>query len=186
LHIVQKTPSRPQWIWSSFEQVDTAPNFQGAVGTFTLNDGTPGPMPVENPLALMPLARQPARPFNVIRSPQAPVHFDTSVTNRAYQELLRNTVWQYYKLVVTQWPLQPGNQALPVPATQTGEIFNTFPGTGPGTSAKSAFANLSMETFDQARPELGCMSCHNQARMGADFMWSVLDHAFPPTLAPKQ
>ena len=54
LHIVQKTPSRPQWIWSSFEQVDTAPNFQGAVGTFTLNDGTPGPMPAENPLALVP------------------------------------------------------------------------------------------------------------------------------------
>ena len=50
LHIVQKTASRPQWIWSSFEQVDTAPNFQGAVGTFTLNDGTPGPMPAENPL----------------------------------------------------------------------------------------------------------------------------------------
>jgi hypothetical protein len=184
LHIVQKTPSRPQWIWSSFEQVDTAPNFQGAVGTFTLNDGTPGPMPVENPLALVPLARQPAAPFNVIRSAQAPVHFDTSVTNRGYQELLRNTVWQYYKLVVTQWPLQPGNQALPVPATQTGEIFHTCPGTGPGTSAKSAFANLAMETFDQGRPELGCMSCHNQARMGADFMWSVLDHAYPSTLAP--
>ena len=184
LHIVQKTPSRPQWIWSSFEQVDTAPNFQGAVGTFTLNDGTPGPMPAENPLALVPLARQPAAPFNVIRSAQAPIHFDTSVTNRGYQELLRNTVWQYYKLVVTQWPLQPGNQALPVPATQTGEIFHTFPGTGPGTSAKSAFANLAMETFDQGRPELGCMSCHNQARMGADFMWSVLDHAYPSTLAP--
>ena len=26
LHIVQKTPTRPQWIWSSFEQVDTAPS----------------------------------------------------------------------------------------------------------------------------------------------------------------
>jgi hypothetical protein len=82
--------------------------------------------------------------------------------------------------------LQPGNQALPVPAAQNGEIFHTFPGTGAGTSAKSAFANLSMETFDQGRPELGCMSCHNQARMGADFMWSALDHAFPANLAPKR
>src|SRR5436190_2100185 len=25
LHIVQKTPSRPQWIWSTFEQIDTVP-----------------------------------------------------------------------------------------------------------------------------------------------------------------
>jgi hypothetical protein len=184
LHIVQKTPSRPQWIWSSFEQVDTAPNFQGAVGTFTLNDGTPAPMPAGNPLALMPLARQPAHPFNVIRSAQAPIHFDTAVTNRGYQELLKNTVWQYYKLVVTQWPLQPGNQALPVPATQTGDVSHTFPGTGPGASANSAFANLAMETFDQGRPELGCMSCHNQARMAADFMWSVLDHAYPANITP--
>ncbi|MEO8371353.1 MAG: hypothetical protein ABI806_19360 [Candidatus Solibacter sp.] len=184
LHIVQKTASRPQWIWSSFEQVDTAPNFQGAVGTFTLNDGTPGSMPAENPLPLVPLAKQPARAFNVVRSAQAPIHFDTSVTNRAYQDLLKGSAWEYYKLIVTQWPLQPGNQAVPVPANKTGEIFNTFPGTGNGTSAKSAFANLSMETFDQGRPELGCMSCHNQARMGADFMWSILDHAYPANLAP--
>jgi hypothetical protein len=28
------------------------------------------------------------------------------------------------------------------------------------------------------------MSCHNQARMRADFMWSVLDHAYPANLAP--
>jgi hypothetical protein len=186
LHIVQKTPSRPQWIWSSFEQVDTAPDFQGAVGTYTLNDGTPGPMPDENPLSLAPLARQPVRPFNVIRSARAPIHFDTSVTNRGYQDLLKNTVWQYYRLVLTQWPLQPGNQAVPVPATQTGEILHTFPGIGPGTSANSAFANVALETFDQGRPQLGCMSCHNQARMGADFMWSVLDHAYPPNLAPAK
>jgi hypothetical protein len=26
------------------------------------------------------------------------------------------------------------------------------------------------------------MSCHNQARMAADFMWSVLDHAYPAKL----
>ena len=41
-----------------------------------------------------------------------------------------------------------------------------------------------METFDQARPNLGCMSCHNQARMAADFLWSVLDHAYPAKLFP--
>jgi hypothetical protein len=41
-----------------------------------------------------------------------------------------------------------------------------------------------METFDQGRPQLGCMSCHNQARMGADFIWSVLDHAYPSKISP--
>jgi hypothetical protein len=39
-----------------------------------------------------------------------------------------------------------------------------------------------METFDQGRPQLGCMSCHNQARLTVDFMWSLLDHAYPEKL----
>ena len=54
-------------------------------------------------------------------------------------------------------------------------MTTTFPGAG----ATSAFANLTMETFDQGRPQLGCMSCHNQARMTVDFMWSLMDHAYP-------
>lgn len=184
LHIVQKTPSRPQWIWSSFEQVDSIPMFQGGVGRFTFNDGTPAPMPAENPVPLVPLPRQPVKPFNVVRWTRAPIHDNTARTNQRYRELLDGTIWKYYRLVTTQWPLMTGNQAVPVPATQTGEIFFTFPGTGPGSSAASAYANVTMETFDQSRPELGCMSCHNQARLGADFMWSVLDHAWPSTLGP--
>ncbi|HVW08000.1 MAG TPA: hypothetical protein VHC90_05430, partial [Bryobacteraceae bacterium] len=78
----------------------------------------------------------------------------------------------------TQWPRMEGNQAAFVPAKQTGEITQTFPGAG----ATSAFANLTMESFDQGRPQLGCMSCHNQARMNVDFMWSLLDHAYPEKL----
>ena len=93
---------------------------------------------------------------------------------------MKDTVWQYYGIVVTQWPRMEGNQALPVPASQNGDITNTFPGAG----AFSAFANVSMETFDQGRPQLGCMSCHNRARMAVDFMWSVLDHAYPANYSP--
>jgi hypothetical protein len=175
LHIAQKTASRPQWIWSSFEQVDNVPPAQfGAPGKFAFHDGVKGAgMPAENPLMLVPLARQPAKPFNVVRT--APIHPKTELTNLQYERLLKGTVWEYYQLVVTQWPRLDGNQAAPVPATQNGDINNTFPGIG----AFSAFANVTMETFDQGRPQLGCMSCHNQARMAGDFMWSVLDHAYP-------
>ena len=186
LHIVQKTPSRPQWIWSSFEQVDTAPLFAGTVGDFLLNDGTPEPMPEENPVPLVPLPRQPAKPFNVVRSFATTINPNTHAANSAWRDLLKDTVWRNYRLVVTQWPLQPGNQALPVPASQTGDIPYTFPGTGPGAVTDSAFANLTMETFDQHRIELGCMSCHNRARLGGDFMWSVLDHAWPATIQPAK
>jgi len=181
LHIMQKTASRPQWIWSSYEQIDNVPPSRfGDPVRFTFHDATQAAMPAENPLRLVPLAGEPVRPFNVERPFFARVHPKTELTNYQYQELLRKTVWQYYGIVVTQWPRMEGNQALPVAASQNGDITNTFPGAG----AFSAFANTSMETFDQGRPQLGCMSCHNQARMAADFVWSLLDHAYPPKLAP--
>jgi hypothetical protein len=176
LHIIQKTPSRPQWIWSSYEQIDNVPPSRfGDPVKYTFHDGGKSTMPAENPLPLTPLAKEPVQPFNVERPFYARVHPKTELTNYQYQELLRGTVWEFYGIVVTQWPRLEGNQALPVPASQNGDITNTFPGAG----AFSAFANTSMETFDQTRPQLGCMSCHNQARLAADFIWSVLDHAHP-------
>jgi hypothetical protein len=181
LHIIQKTPSRPQWIWSSYEQIDNVPPSRfGEPVKFTFHDGGKSPMPAENPLSLAPLAKEPAPPFNVERPFFAKVHPKTELTNYQYQELLKGTVWQYYGIVVTQWPRLEGNQALPVPASQNGDITNTFPGAG----AFSAYANTAMETFNQSRPQLGCMSCHNQARLAADFIWSVLDHAYPAKLTP--
>jgi len=180
IHIVQKTPSRPQWIWSSFEQIDTVPPAEpGAPGRFTLNDGADSPMPALNPLALIPLAKQPVRPFNVVRAEKLPIHPKTQATNAQYRKLLEGTVWSNYQLVVTQWPLAPGDQSVPVSATRAGDIFETFPGDG----ATSAFANMSMETFNQSRPAQGCMNCHNRARMTADFMWSVFEHAYPAKIA---
>jgi len=115
-----------------------------------------------------------------VRAADAPILTATELTSYAYRRLLEGTPWQYYRLVVTQWPRLEGNQAHPIPARVDGGIENTFPGTG----AFSAFANVAMETFDQKGVQLGCMSCHNRARMTADFMWSVIDHAYPPRLAP--
>lgn len=181
MHIAQKTPSRPQWIWSSFEQKDVVPPaWPDSPGFFVLNDGRGGRMPEKNPLSLAPLAPEPVAPFNVVRSERAPLLTSTELTSFAYQRLLAGTPWQYYKLVLTQWPRLDGNQATPVPATQDGSVPHTFPGTG----AFSAFANVTMETFDQTRIELGCMNCHNRARMAADFMWTLLDHAYPPRFSP--
>jgi hypothetical protein len=94
--------------------------------------------------------------------------------------LLKDTVWANYQLVMTQWSRVPGNQANPVAVTVTGDASTTFPGVGAG----SAFANVTMETFDQNRVQLGCMNCHTQARMRTDFMWSVLDHAYPAAIGP--
>ena len=181
LHIAQKTPSRPQWIWSSFEQKDTVPPaWPDNPGSFVFHDATNAPMPPQNPLSLSPLAPEPVRPFNIVRASAAPVHTRTDLTSFGYQALLAGTPWQYYKLVMTQWPRLDGNQAVPVPAEQEGTVPLTFP----GVASFSAFANVTMETFDQTSVQLGCMNCHNRARMTTDFMWSVLDHAYPSRLAP--
>jgi hypothetical protein len=181
LHIMQKTSTRPQWNWASWEQVDNAPPARaGAPGKFALNDGKGGPMPAENPLSLVPLAPEPVAPFNVMRSAAMPIHADTVAMNRAYQTALKDTPWEHYELVLSQWPRLDGDQSVPVPVSQSGDATKTFP----GLEGDSAVANLTMETFIQDKPQLGCMGCHNQARMSADFMWSVLDHAYPATLAP--
>lgn len=181
LHIAQKTPSRPQWIWSSFEQRDTVPPaWPDSPGAFVLNDGRGTPMPAANPLKLVPLASEPAQPFNVFRDPGAPILTPTDLTSFAYKRLLAGTPWQYYRLVVTQWPRLEGEQSDPIPDTVDGSPANTFPGVG----AISAFANTTMESFNQKNAQTGCMNCHNRARLTTDFMWTVFDHAYPASITP--
>ena len=69
LHIVQKTKSRPQWIWSTFEQVDNVPPAQAGAAAFAFNNATGTPMPTSNPYPLDRVLQAPtASPFNVTRS----------------------------------------------------------------------------------------------------------------------
>lgn len=181
LHVVQKTPSRPQWSWSTYEHVDNVPSTQADGGAkFLFHDGTAAEMPDENPLMLVPLAPQPVKPFNVVRAARTPIHPNTAAMNTRYRSLLKDTVWGNYELVMTQWSRVPGNQANPVAVTVTGDASTTFPGVGAG----SAFANTTIETFNQTRVQQGCMNCHTTARMRTDFMWSVLDHAYPAIIVP--
>lgn len=180
LHIVQKTPTRPQWIWSTFEQVDNVPPAQpGAPGTFGFNDGTGTAMPPKNPYPLTPLPIPVPSPFNVTRT--MPISSlvvlglpSTQQTNAAYQQALKSqgSIWQYYQLVMTQWPV-PGN----TPGNPGTPQFS-FPGSG----ANSSFANTTMETFDQGSIGTGCMACHNSTQKATDFLWSLKDHAFPPNI----
>ena len=181
LHVVQKTPSRPQWSWSTYEHVDNIPPAdENGPGTFLFHDGGDAEMPEESPLMLVPLAPEPVKPYNVTRSSRTPIHPNTASMNRRYRALLENTVWANYQLVMTQWSRVPGNQARPVDVSVTGDASTTFPGVGAG----SAFANVTLETFDQNRVQTGCMNCHTQARTRTDFMWSVLDHAYPAVIGP--
>jgi hypothetical protein len=170
LHIVQKTPSRPQWIWSSFEQIDNVPPMQSGASGSNFNDGSGTPMPTQNPYSVEPLPIPPPKPYNVSRI--KPIHSSTQATNKAYQKLLAGTPFQNYQLVMTQWPLVPNDP------TTFATPQNTFPGNG----ATTAFANTTMETFDQSTIFTGCMACHAATQTATDLVWALKDHAFPSNI----
>jgi len=188
LHIVQKTPTRPQWIWSTFEQIDNVPPPgytpptmpTPPTQTFTFNDGTSTSMPLTIPPQYTwntaKSASSPPPPLQVERL--TPVHPNTVKTNTTWQSALRqrNSVWQFYQLTMTQWPV-PGNTP-----TNQADPTHTFPGDGNNPdNSKSAYANTTLETWDQTKIRNGCMNCHNFA-MNTDFLWSLPMNAFkPPT-----
>jgi hypothetical protein len=169
IHIVHKTSSRPQWIWSSFEQVDTAPASAAPAQTPPLAFGFNRGMPGSDPNAGFP-PKDWAKPvvYNVVRV--KPIHPSTQETNAQYQKALGG-VWQFYQLVMTQWPVPP-EAGKPIPPNQPGTPDHTFP----GTHATTSFANVTLETWDQNSIFTGCMNCHNHATTGTpstDFLWAL-------------
>jgi len=180
LHIVQKTKSRPQWIWSTFEQIDLVqlvPPIHGV--PMALNDGSGAHMPRGgNPIPFPPPAAPPEA-TNVERLKpidSSKLRPSTQATNAAYEKLLREqgAVWQFYQLVMTQWPTSNPPDA-DVPPDKPGTPNNTFPGAGASTS----FSNVTMETYDQDKIQTGCMNCHNFTRTETDFLWSLRFNASP-------
>jgi hypothetical protein len=170
LHIVQKTPKRPQWVWSTFEHADNVPS-TGTTGPYALNNGNPlTAMPMAStPLTLANLTANPA-PFNIFR--QVKLHNDAIAVNSRYAKALRDrgVVWSNYRLVMTQWPRDAGQP------DRDGKPEHTIPGTS-GTSDTS-IANPAIETFFQRPVSNGCMSCHDIVRPGAGFVWSLRMHAW--------
>ena len=158
LHIAHKTASAPQWVWSTFEQVDnvrvgpnappgTRPNFFDPTSKYPAN--TPPPRPW-NPNAVLP----PGQRSQIQRV--IPIDEATAALNAQWQGWLRgvnrDSVWQYYELISTQWPTQPKNSL-----------------TGPKAAGEPApvfLANATLETYIQGRtPNVSssCIMCHNNA-----------------------
>jgi hypothetical protein len=169
LHIVQKTPARKRWIWSTFEQVDNAPNGGecplGVKSTF--NDGKCTDMPKTSPCENKPDA--PPKVIFDLQRLYKPISPETACKNAKYQlKFDEHSKWRYYQLVMTQWPIQSSNGAEPQPQ-QAGDPSFTFPGRG----AESAFANSVMETFFQGNVRLSCMGCHSEVASLTDFVWSL-------------
>ena len=149
LHIVHKTATRPQWIWSTFEQRENAPYIpQGGppptvAYTFynpscTVNCTPNTPPGVDQPVQVVRLVD--------VDAEAAPI-------NQSYQTYFKTTdsskftnVWQFYELVNAQWPAQPKN-------------VSAF-----GSPVPTYLANTVLETYFQqpvaSDPPHSCMNCH--------------------------
>jgi hypothetical protein len=168
LHIVQKTLRRPQWVWSSFEQVDNVPEpgtTPSVERRFSFNDPSK-PQVLDPASAPPPISRsnpplQNPRVMQVIRSKK--IADSTRKTNEDYRALLKGTVWENYLLVMTQWP------KFPQPEEENGA---PFPGPFTGPNPMTNIANVTMETYFQKSAATSCMTCHDTARrQGSDFVW---------------
>lgn len=177
LHIVYKTPSRPQWIWSTFEHVDNVPEPTPSPDAhFTFNDGNPDHHMTDAPEPDFQIPRPagangpgvPPRAFQVERLQR--IEAEVLAANSAQQSALGSlgSVWKNYKLVMTQWPR--------LASSPTAGADSAKPSCS--IRAGSATVNTAMETFHQTSlshcfVERTCMGCHEKARK-TDYVFSIL------------
>ncbi|HUD88060.1 MAG TPA: hypothetical protein VMR17_16575, partial [Xanthobacteraceae bacterium] len=183
-HIVHKTVSRLQWIWTSFEHVDNVPD-QEDIDNHDLkkfyNFYDPSCSSEKCPVNETPsrpwfpdraLELQFRNSFNsqIVRT--TPIFADAQAMNRQFQSLLGNTVWQNYKLISTQWPSDftcAGQTDPKVPPANSPTAPNTDEKKQPDMTCAPAptfLANSTLETFSQGNTPLAsssCMACHGNA-----------------------
>jgi hypothetical protein len=181
LHIAHKTMSRPEWIWSTFEQVDNAADAPD-------KPGQPIPPPPNPPNQYSftnwncPIAQCPPPNKQVDQTSNQPVQVlrvtpivDTKTLNAQFQQALRawnpKNVWQYYQLVSTQWPTKPSNTTAfgdPRPAFLANTVIETF------------FQGPSPAHPTSQDPPHSCLDCHGMFAQQKDFLFQMYK-AYPRT-----
>jgi hypothetical protein len=166
-HIGQKTPKRPQWIWSTFEHVDNLSVAADAPpGTKpSLNDPSKPQVSGDAPKRIdktNPPQPNPDPVQAVLESPENRIPDQTAVTNTKWHDdpQIQGSVWRFYQLVMSQWPTNPSTSGAGLP----------FP--------RRRVANMTMETYRQAD---SCIGCHFKATQQhkTDFIWFISNRAFP-------
>ncbi|HYO16173.1 MAG TPA: hypothetical protein VE685_23490 [Thermoanaerobaculia bacterium] len=176
-HIVQKLKDFPEWIWTTFEQVDNVPAAGDSAGKrYSFNNGTNDPQTIggyaNRPPTMAPnlQPKDQRKPVQVTRL--NPIPDSTAALNKTWQQALNKTVWQYYQLVFTQWPTQPQS-------FKTLEAGGIYPQDSGGAFPVNGVTNTVMETYFQSQSDAAgaggnsCMSCHYQAGQ-ADYSWTLL------------
>jgi hypothetical protein len=154
MHIAHKSQSSPQWIWSTFEQIDnlaTDPIANPGLNPSYFNPNCPTCLVNIQPSGANPVHN----PVQVLR--MVPIPLDKQELNHEAQAALRaqNSVWQYYELIDTQWPTNPS-----APPTSGGDsnLPQAITNKSGGEPTPTYLTNATMETYFQA----GNQSATNQ------------------------
>lgn len=158
LHVVHKTATRGNWVWSTFEHVDNAPT-QGAIDTskhYNFYNPACSDCPINTPNA-----EGVTTPTQVVRI--TPIPEATQELNKQFQRALiqarADNVWQYYMLVDTQWPGMAGTAGAHTDINHSQPLY---------------LANTTMETYLQGPTQpngtpRSCIGCHAFANPKGDF-----------------
>ncbi|MDQ0462646.1 hypothetical protein QO010_000394 [Caulobacter ginsengisoli] len=158
MHIGHKSTSSPQWIWSTFEQVDNLD--VDPVAHPNLNPNFTDPNCPICTVNVQPQAVNGVYPKIPVQAWRAiPIPGDKIALNAQVQAAMAamGSVWQYYQLIDTQWPTNPGtiqNPNAPTPwnAGLAGSVTNK-----PGGSPTPVFlTNITMETYFQGGNQVAC------------------------------
>lgn len=154
MHIAHKSKSSPQWIWSTFEQVDNLdvdPVAHSKLKPSFFDPGCPTCVPNQEPSK---------KNGNWIPSPKTqavraiPIPNDKRDLNVEAELVLAKigSPLQYYQLIDTQWPTDPAAAPTPWTAGLPGAITNK-PG---GNPTPVYLTNITMETYFQTGVQPAC------------------------------
>jgi hypothetical protein len=186
MHVSIKTQDQPEWIWSTFEHIDNAPNakprasiedkkynfFNYALINKPALDNK-APMYPEGYKYFTPVVPD-QTPTQVTREEEIPQV--TQDLNATMHGLLSNTVWANYELIGTQYQPMPGSDEIAVGTHET-DTSGFYP---------TLLANATLETYEQL--DESCGGCHflteNQypltiytpidtIELKSDYSWSI-------------
>jgi hypothetical protein len=160
-HVAHKTKFAPQWVWTSFEHVSNVPDqadvdsgellprynfYNPACKGCAVNQTPPTPWDPDASLKFHSGYRSQVTRVHMLPEP---VIDEVKKLNDQFRAFLKDTVWENYILLTTQWPSDFASKTDPT-----------------GAPAPTYLANTTLETYSQGRTPLAsssCMACHNNA-----------------------
>jgi hypothetical protein len=154
MHIGHKSDTSPQWIWSTFEQVDNLsvnnvanPNISASFANANCPICVPDQLPDQNGSTWAN-----APPTQAMRAIPIPAD-KVALNDQATAGLMKqNTALRFYQLIDTQWPTSPTTKPTPWNAGLPGAVENK-----PGGKPTPVFlTNITMETYFQHGVQAAC------------------------------